>query len=84
MAAALLDAGRADGAGFVDDHQNADFSLQAAGDGFGRIELVGVVQLFQMLAYRLRPGFDRRRGLGSRFWQWLRRAFGVGRGDGLG
>lgn len=57
MAAALLDAGGADFAGFVDDDQDVYFAFQSAGNGVGGVELAGAVEFLEVFADGLRPCF---------------------------
>ena len=51
----MFDASGGYGTGLVDDDQDQDFALLALGDGFGRIELAGDIELFQVLADDLGP-----------------------------
>ena len=54
---ALLNTGSNDVSVFVDDQEDQYLPFLAACNGFGRIELAGGIQLFQLFANRLCPGF---------------------------
>ncbi len=56
MAAALFDAGGGDPAAFIDDDEHQNLAFEAAGDGFCRVELAGVIEFFELLADGLGPG----------------------------
>lgn len=77
MAAALLDAGCNNLARFVQDQQDLDISFQAAGNGFGGVELSGRIQFLQVFANGLIKSFWGVRLL----WQARARLYG---GDWLG
>ena len=83
MAAPLFDAGRGDFAVLADDDEDEHLAFQPAGDCFLRIELPAGVELLEVLADRLGPGF-RGNGRSSRVFPALGGGGFAGVAAGLG